>query len=138
MEIEIKRVSKEIAWELRHIVMWPNKDLDYIKLKDDDLGMHFGLFKNNVLTSVVSLFINNDEGQFRKFATLQQEQGKGYGSELLHYVLQEAQSRGVKRIWCNARKNKVNFYKMFGLQESTQTFKKGNIDYIVMEKYIEN
>jgi len=138
MEIEIKRVSKESTWELRHIVMWPDKDLDYIKLKDDDLGMHFGLFKDNVLTSVVSLFINNDEGQFRKFATLQQEQGKGYGSELLHYVVQEAQSRGVKRIWCNARKNKVNFYKMFGLQESTQTFKKGNIDYIVMEKYIEN
>lgn len=65
---------------LRHEVMWPDEDFDYIKLKDDDAGIHFGLFKENMLISVVSLFVDKDEAQFRKFATLKSEQGKGYGS----------------------------------------------------------
>jgi GNAT superfamily N-acetyltransferase len=134
METTITTVDKEEAWELRHKVMWPDKDLDYIKLEDDDLGTHFGLFKEDILISVISLFISNEEGQFRKFATLQQEQGKGYGSILLDYVIMEAKNRGVKRIWCNARENKVNFYKKFGLQESNYRFTKGGKSYVIMEK----
>ena len=134
METTVTKVNKEEAWELRHKVMWPDKDLDYIKLEDDDVGIHFGLFKENILISVISLFISNEEGQFRKFATLQQEQGKGYGSMLLHYVIKEATNRGVKRIWCNARENKVNFYKKFGLQESNYRFTKGDKSYVIMEK----
>ena len=98
METTITTVDKEEAWELRHKVMWPDKDLDYIKLEDDDLGTHFGLFKEDILISVISLFISNEEGQFRKFATLQQEQGKGYGSMLLDYVIKEAKNRGVKTL----------------------------------------
>ena len=134
MEMEITKINKEEAWELRHKVMWPDKDLDYIKLEEDDLGIHFGLFKENILVSVISLFINNEEGQFRKFATLQQEQGKGYGSKLLDNVIKEAKDRGVKRIWCNARENKVNFYKKFGLEESNYRFTKGGKSYVIMEK----
>ncbi|RSC65510.1 hypothetical protein EGS86_27825 [Bacillus sp. (in: firmicutes)] len=30
---------------------------------------------------------------------------------MLDYLIQEAKNRGVKRIWCNAGENKVNFYK---------------------------
>ncbi|MBU8878857.1 GNAT family N-acetyltransferase [Bacillus sp. FJAT-29790] len=134
METTIIKIDKEKAWELRHRVMWSDKAFDYIKLEDDDLGIHFGLFKENILISVISLFINNEEGQFRKFATLQQEQGKGYGSALLDYLIQEAQNRGVKRIWCNARVNKVNFYKKFGLEESDCRFTKGGKSYVIMEK----
>ncbi|MBS4209542.1 GNAT family N-acetyltransferase [Bacillus sp. FJAT-50079] len=132
--IIIKKISKEEAWELRHIVMWPDKDFDYIKLENDDLGIHFGLFKANLLISVISLFITEEKCQFRKFATLQQEQGKGYGSTLLDYVIMEAKKRGLKRIWCNARMNKVNFYKKFDLQETTAHFIKGGKSYVIMEK----
>ncbi|MHA4179313.1 GNAT family N-acetyltransferase [Bacillus cereus] len=54
--------------------------------------------------------------------TLPHEQGKGYGSALLDYLIQEAKNRGVKRIWCNARENKVNFYKKLKLEESNCRF----------------
>ncbi len=134
MKIEITKIDKEKAWKLRHKVMWPDKSFDFIKLEDDDLGIHFGLFKENILISVISLFINNEEGQFRKFATLQQEQGKGYGSALLDFVITEAKYRGLKRIWCNARKNKVDFYKKFGLQVTNSNFIKGGKSYVIMEK----
>ncbi|MBT2696624.1 GNAT family N-acetyltransferase [Bacillus sp. ISL-40] len=113
--------------------MWPDKAFDYIKLEDDHLGIHFGLFKENMLISVISLFINNEECQFRKFATLQLEQGKGHGSTLLDYVIKAAMDCGVKRIWCNARKNKMDFYKKFGLQETNYSFMKGGKSYVIME-----
>ncbi|WP_368656807.1 GNAT family N-acetyltransferase [Brevibacillus dissolubilis] len=103
MGVKITNIDKEMAWEVRHQVMWPDKDFDYIKLNDDDSGIHLGLFKENHLVSVISLFIKGQECQFRKFATLQQEQGNGYGSMLLDFVIQEAAKRGVKRLWCNAR-----------------------------------
>lgn len=136
METTIIKIDKEKAWALRHKVMWSDKAFDYIKLEDDHLAIHFGLFKEDILISVISLFINNEEGQFRKFATVEQEQGKGYGSALLNYVLKEAKIYGVKRIWCNARKNKVNFYKKFGLQETNSSFIKEGKSYIIMEKYL--
>lgn len=137
MKTTIRKVDKEQVWKLRHKVMWSNKPFDYIKLEDDDLGIHFGLFKENVLISVISLFITNEEAQFRKVATLQKEQGKGYGSALLNTVLKEAKVHGVKRIWCNARKNKVNFYKKFGLEESNARLIKDGNSYVIMEKNFE-
>jgi len=136
MGTAIRKVEKEEVWKLRHQIMWPDKEFDYIKLKDDHVGIHYGLFIDQNLTSVISLFISNDEGQFRKFATLQYEQGKGYGSKLLDYVINETKKSGVKKIWCNARENKVNFYKKFGLQATDTKFIKGDKSYIIMEKYL--
>ncbi|MEH7386416.1 GNAT family N-acetyltransferase [Bacillus sp. JJ1521] len=133
METIITKIEKEEAWEIRHRVMWPEKDFDYIKLEDDDVGIHFGLFKEDILISVISLFINNNEAQFRKFATFQHEQGNGYGSRLLDYVIWEAKNRHLKKIWCNARENKVDFYKKFGLHETNDRFTKDGKAYVIME-----
>jgi GNAT superfamily N-acetyltransferase len=134
METTIRIINMQDAWETRHKVMWPDKPFDFIKLEDDPSGTHFGMFKEDVLVSVISLFISNEEAQFRKFATVEHEQGKGYGSALLSYVLKEAKSYGVKRIWCNARKNKINFYKKLGLQETNERFVKEGKAFIIMEK----
>ncbi|MED4018295.1 GNAT family N-acetyltransferase [Sutcliffiella cohnii] len=136
MVTAIRKISKEEAWKIRHKVMWPDKPFEYIKLKADDAGIHFGLFNDTLLISVVSLFVTNEEAQFRKFATLLEEQGKGYGTALLKYVLKEAEAHGVKRLWCNARQNKADFYKKFGLDESSFTFIKGGKSYVIMEKYL--
>ncbi len=136
MKTTIAKIDKEMAWEIRHKVMWPDRNFDYIKLEDDDAGFHYGLFKGDLLVSVVSLFINQRGAQFRKFATLQQEQGMGHGSTLLSYVMKEAESLGAERVWCNARKNKVDFYKKFGLQETDIFFTKGGKSYVIMEKRI--
>lgn len=136
MKVTISTIHKEDAWELRHRVMWPDKHFDFIKLRNDDLGIHYGLFKDNILISVVSLFVSKDEAQFRKFATLPEEQCKGYGSALLHFVLEEASNLGIKKIWCNARINKSDYYQKFGLQETGENFKKENKVYVIMEREI--
>ncbi|MDF2681510.1 MAG: family acetyltransferase [Brevibacillus sp.] len=130
----IKQIRKEDTWELRHTVLWPDKDLSFVQMIEDDTGLHFGLYEGKELVSVLSLFVNGCDAQFRKFATLPREQGKGYGSLLLHHVLLEAASLGATRIWCNARATKAGFYERFGLQKTTkEPFEKNGLLFFVME-----
>ncbi|MCC5938529.1 MAG: GNAT family N-acetyltransferase [Lunatimonas sp.] len=131
--VRIGSVNLDLVWSLRHQVMWPDRDLDYVRLDDDRDGSHWGLYLDGTVVSVVSVFANRKEVQFRKFATLEAHQGNGYGSLLLHHVLRGLQEDGYSRIWCNARKAKTGFYERFGLACTPETFTKGGLDYVVME-----
>ena len=134
MPVEIREIAPEDTIDLRHRVMWPNHPFDFVKLPEDPHGIHFGLYNSDHLISVVSLFINGDDAQFRKFATEKTEQNKGYGSQLLIYVMKYALEKNLKRIWCNARKNKTDFYKKFGFHETDITYIKGGIEFVVLER----
>ncbi|MDN5211016.1 GNAT family N-acetyltransferase [Fulvivirgaceae bacterium BMA12] len=136
MKTKITQLSASETWILRHNVMWPTKPLDYVKLPKDLEGTHFGLWKDEILVSVVSLFIEDGSAQFRKLATETDKQGNGYGTALLSYVMQYASDQKVSKIWCNARTDKTSFYKKFGMIETDRRFTKGNQDYVIMEKVI--
>ncbi len=131
--MEIRSIAYESTWPIRHQVMWPDRSIEYVKLPNDQAGQHFGLFINEKMVSIVSVFIVGKEAQFRKFATLVAEQGKGYGSKLLSHVIEELMGRKLEKIWCNARCNKTSFYEQFGLESTDKSFSKGGIDYIIME-----
>lgn len=133
---DIREISSAEAWLIRHQVMWPNEPLDYVKLPNDDAGIHYGLFLGSQLTSVVSLFVINQEAQFRKLATFVSEQGHGFGTELLSHLFKQIESLEVKRIWCNARVDKASFYHRFGLKETAPSFVKNGQSYVVMEKTV--
>ena len=134
MKIVIKRIPPESTWPIRHEVMWPDQTIDYVRLPNDEEGIHYGLFLEDELVGVISAFITGNEVQFRKFATLVKHQGKGYGTQLLNHLLAALEKEDLQRIWCNARLDKQNFYKRFGLQTTDETFTKGGIDYVIMEK----
>jgi N-acetylglutamate synthase-like GNAT family acetyltransferase len=136
MIIEIKEIKAEDTYQIRHEVMWPDKPIDFVKVDEDTEGVHFGLFEDEKLVSIVSIFYKNDEMQFRKFATLADFQGSGYGTLLLNYIFQQAENQGIKKIWCNARSTKTAFYAKFGMHETDVRFVKGGIDYVVMKKII--
>lgn len=139
LEQSIKKIPYQSTWPIRHKVMWPNKPFDYMKLEADDLGIHYGLFVGKELTSIISLFLD-DRGkvaQFRKFATLETYQGKGYGSQLMRHLFSELSFLKVEKIWCNARVNKTAFYERFGMIKTDKTFLKGGVEYIVMEKRLQ-
>jgi predicted GNAT family N-acyltransferase len=136
LKTEIKSISAKDTLSIRQQVMWPDKDIFYVELSEDPRGLHYGFLVDGILISVVSLFENKDGWQFRKFATLQKEQGKGYGSKLLRYVLTVAERKKATKIYCNARVEKINFYRSFGLIPTDKTFVKGGIPYVVMEKKV--
>jgi len=116
--------------------MWPKMPIAYIILPNDAQGIHFGFYKNKVLTAVVSLFIDNNIAQFRKLATATADQGKGYGCQLLSHLITYAEVRKVGKIWCNPRTDKMEFYMKFGFKVTNSVFSKEEIDYVVMEKII--
>ena len=89
MRTHIKEISAADTWQIRHQVMWPNKPLDYIKLDNDSQGKHYGLFSGNKLITVISIFIDGNKVQFRKFATLNEHQGHGFGTILLNHIFEQ-------------------------------------------------
>ncbi len=114
--------------------MWPDQPFDFVKVEEDQQGMHYGLFVDDTMVSIVSLFIKDGKAQFRKFATEVEHQGKGYGTYLLNYLIREVESLGVSSFWCNARTEKSGYYERFGLQKTDAHYMKGGIEFVVMEK----
>ena len=133
----IKEVSIDQILPIRQQVMWPDKPIDFVRVPEDENGIHFGLFVEENLISVVSVFIHGQEAQFRKFATLGQFQGKGYGSKLLQYIFDFLEEKNTNRIWGNARISKAGFYQKFGMTTTAATFEKEGMEYVVMERVFE-
>ena len=134
MEPKIVEITSEETLNIRHKVMWPDRLVDYVRIPNDDKGRHFGLFLNGKMISVISLFIVNKEAQFRKFATLVDYQGKGFGTLLLKEIMNIVKHNKLHKIWCNARIDKSNFYHKFGMNLTDKKFTKGGIEYVIMEK----
>ena len=131
--MKISSITARETWPIRHQVLWPDQDFDFVKLPEDAEGRHFGLFLGEKLCTVISLFENKGKVQFRKFATLAEEQGKGYGSHLLQYIIDHELAPGTTVFWCNARVSQQGFYSRFGLLPTAQTYVKAGIDFVVME-----
>ncbi len=131
--IQIREITAAETWPLRHAVMWPDKPFAYVQLADDDQGHHYGLFENDRLVSVLSLFVEGADARFRKFATLPACQRRGYGSRLLSHVLEAAVGLGARRIWCSARAEAAPFYGKFGMHEFGGRFTHEGMPYVKME-----
>ncbi|TDG36742.1 GNAT family N-acetyltransferase [Pedobacter changchengzhani] len=131
--VQIEQIYPSLTWRIRQETMYPDQSLDFVKLEDDFDGIHFGLYVNHHLTGVVSLFQNEHNYQFRKLAILPHQQGKGFGTALLNYILNFCKIQNATSIWCNARVNAKEFYAKFDFSEMNQTFTKNEIHYLIME-----
>ena len=135
-DIKIRKVAIEDVWHMRQKVMYPDDTIDFVKLENDDKGIHLGLYVANSLISVISVFEEGDEVQFRKFATEMAMQGKGYGTKLLQHVMDWATNNDKKSIWCNARIVATELYRKLGMQPVGASWKKYGIEFIKMEKQL--
>ncbi|MHA8072143.1 GNAT family N-acetyltransferase [Aquirufa ecclesiirivi] len=134
--MQIQEIPIQQVLVIRQEVMWPDKDLDFVKIPDDESAIHLGVLVEGEIKSVISLFKEQQSIQFRKFATLVSEQGKGYGSILLKYVFEQFSQSDIHQIWCHARVPKAQFYEKFGMKKVGETFLKNGIEYVKMEKRI--
>lgn len=131
--MQIREISAADTYALRHQVLWPDQPIDFVKVPDDEAGRHYGAFLNDTLVAVISLFLQNGEARFRKFATQPEQQGNGIGTALLNHVFAEARRLGAHRIWCDARLSAAAFYRRFGMQPLGDVFYKGPVPYV---KYV--
>lgn len=130
--MEVKTITASDTWPIRHEVMWPDQPFEFVQLEEDNLGVHFGVFEEDKLVSIVSCFIEGKEMQFRKLATLEEYQGRGIASYLLKYILEFAKTKDLQKVWCNARSNKKSFYEKMGLIDTHKTFVKAGQEFTIM------
>lgn len=124
---------------LRQQALYPEKDMESVKLPDDDMGIHMGVFEADKLVGVVSLFMHpNRTVQFRKLAIRPDMQGKGYGDSLLRWLIDYACDVKLNKLWCNARVEVVGFYKKEGFAETKERFVRDGHSYVIMEKVFGN
>lgn len=128
--MRIREISAEDTYPVRQAALYPNGSRDKILLQDDALGQHLGLYAEDTLVSVLSLFQKSDGTQLRKFGTLPAHQGKGYGS----YLLTQALAHCPGGVYLNARVDKQGFYQKFGFREIGETFTRNGLFYVVMAK----
>ena len=131
MKPEIREAPLETVWRIRHEVLYPERTLDGIKVAGDEEGLHWGVYVNGEPVSVISLFEADGVCRFRKFATLEAYQGKGYGSLLLDHIMTLAKGRTV---WCNARTTACSLYERFGMKPVGDTWEDYGYTYVKMEK----
>ncbi len=133
MEAVVEQIFPALTWRIRQLAMYPEKEITDMELAEDWDGMHFGLYYQHELTGVVSLFSDGTTAQFRKMAVLPNDQGKGFGLQLLQYLVDYCKSQGVKNLWCNARVSAVDFYKKIGFETVGKPYQRNQISYIKMQ-----
>lgn len=132
----ITEVPYSEVLQMRQQVMYPDQGIDFVKLADDDRGLHIGAYEYEELISVMSIFLQDRTVQFRKLATRTDKQGAGYASGLMQWLIDYANDMKFEKIWCNARSEAAGFYEKFGYQKTETSFYKNGYDYIVMEKIL--
>ncbi len=126
---DIRPITPEQTYALRHAVLWPDKPLDYVKIENDAEGHHYGALLNDTLVGVISLFVNQPVARFRKFAVDSNYQRQGIGTQLLNHVIAEARRLGATTLGCDARLDSADFYRRFGMEAVSDVFYKGPTPY---------
>ena len=129
----VEQIFPPLTWRIRKLAMYPDKEIKEMELANDFEGIHFGLYHEHYLTGVVSLFENGTTAQFRKMAILPDEQGKGFGRQLLKYVMEFCKQEGIELLWCNARTSATTFYKKIGFVTSGEPYLQNRLEYTRME-----
>ncbi|WP_136669003.1 GNAT family N-acetyltransferase [Flavobacterium sp. H122] len=142
--IRIEIISSDQTLPIRHAVLRKGMPLESCIFDGDDLPstVHFGIFENDGLKGVVSVFehknsVFNETKQYqvRGMAILDSEQKKGYGRLLMEYLEQFLKENKTDLIWFNAREGAVNFYKKLNYSVTGIPFEIQNIGiHLVMFK----
>ena len=144
--IAIKKITANELYPIRHEILRKREPFEKCIYPNDNAAstLHFGLYENDVLAGVVSVFetksvVFEDEKQFqiRGMAVLNEHQKKGYGAALVREVesyLKANESHYT--IWFNARIIAVGFYEKMGFEKIGNPFEIDTIGihYIMYKK----
>lgn len=79
----IRTIYAQDTWSIRKEAMWSDKDLEFVKLPEDQAAIHYGYYVENTIVGVVSIFLAENGVQFRKLATLEKYRGRGIATQLV-------------------------------------------------------
>ena len=136
MSFTIKPISADDTLPLRQRVLWPDYPVEYSMVEGDASALHSGGFLKGELICVASLYQDGSKIRLRKFATDTAFQGRGYGSEMLTYLLGVAKAAGAEILWFDARESALRFYERHGCHPEGERFFKSEIPYRRVAKFL--
>lgn len=119
----IKQINYKETYPIRQVVLRPNRALETCFFDGDELEstIHFGLFLEENLAGIISLFKNKNslfqqknQYQIRGMAVLSKYQKFGFGKELVEHSEKFLAEKNTTLIWFNAREVAVKFYEKSG------------------------
>lgn len=108
------------------------------KNEGDQSGLHLALFANDRIVAIARLDVASEKVyQVRFVAVDYNQQGKGYGKEIMIVAEKKATELGGVKMILQARENAVDFYSSLGykLKEKTHLLF-GQVQHYLMEKEI--
>ena len=131
--MKIRAIKWEETLAVRHKVLWPNKPESFCQVDGDELANHYGVYIEEKLVSVASIYIEDKVARLRKFATLIEFQNAGLGTKLITHIINALKSAGIEYFWCDARTTAVGFYQKFNMVQQGGEFTKSGVLYIKMK-----
>lgn len=132
----VKKITALETYTVRQEVLRKGKPIETCHFIGDDATTtsHFGLFENEKLIGVVSvyktnsiLFAEKTQFQIRGMAVLENFQSKGFGEQLLKTAENFCWEKKADLIWFNAREKAVSFYKKLGYEIIGDAFDISNV-----------
>lgn len=125
--MEIRTPKSDLEWiayyDLRYRIL--REPLGQVRGSErnegDETGIHFAVFENGKIQAIARLDENDGSTmQVRFVAVEENQQGKGFGRQVMLACEQHALVLGKSKIVLHARENALEFYK--------------NLNYILLEK----
>ncbi|ASJ73842.1 GNAT family N-acetyltransferase [Granulosicoccus antarcticus] len=132
MEMKIRKITCVATLDIRQRVLWPDKPKEYCEVEGDESALHYGIYLEEVLVGVASVYEDAGAVRLRKFAVEAEHQGMGLGAALIRHVIHYVQCAGATVFWCDARESARAFYERFGLSIEGERFYKANVSYYRM------
>ncbi|GAF66274.1 GNAT family N-acetyltransferase [Alkalihalobacillus trypoxylicola] len=102
----------------------------------EDAATHFVAYSDeNEVIGAARLREVDGYGKIERVCIDQSQRGTGAGKQLMLFVIDEIQSRGIKKAKLNAQTQAENFYKRLGFETiSKETFLDAGIPHVTMTK----
>jgi GNAT superfamily N-acetyltransferase len=144
-KISIKKINYIDTFPVRSAVLRQGKPIETCSFLGDDAvdTTHFGLYIENNIIGVASVFTSNNENfdnktqlQLRGMAILKEYQNMGFGKLLIEEIFNFIESTQVELLWFNARETAVSFYEKLGCIKKGTSFEITEIGtHFLMYKY---
>jgi GNAT superfamily N-acetyltransferase len=127
--MEVRAIAVTETYSLRSRVLRPGQPLEACRYAQDSVAVHFGVFEQGALCSVITahpenspLFGASSQWRIRGMATEPERQGQGFGSAGLSALLDWGRAQGIPLFWCNARVGALPFYARAGFSVESPLF----------------
>ena len=95
----------------------------------DSECIHFLIFNESVPIGTARI---KKDGKIERVSILKNHRRKGLGYQLMKFIINNAQEKGLERIYLHGQMDSIEFYKSLKFIQKGEAFKEAGIDHVLM------